>query len=227
MIELLINGVALGNLERKIQEYSRVHRRDDFLERGDNFFCSNMMELLAEFSVDFLAIVRRFETQSRQDGDFEMLDEHVMQLLNRHLLHRNAAKGERLVHLGLDGSGFLDGLLPFVRLVLGFSAAQRLNMRGSLVGLLWRSDTITSWCNVGHSKILKLCGLVTAQDLGIFAEMHTTVVFVSTIRNGVPHTRNRLNIRKGRDKRVRTMDRTSIDGYHDRIPSMGVPMEES
>ena len=59
-----------------------------------------------------------------------------MQLIESHVLYRERAKGEVRLHVGDTKSGFLVELVGTVGL-----AAQRLDMRGTFVGLLWRRDT--------------------------------------------------------------------------------------
>ena len=70
-------------------------------------------------------------------------------------------------------------------------AAQRLDMRGTSVGLLWRGDTVTvtdvtSWHNTGHGR--KAIALRLRKDLSLFLDLPHAFGFISAKCLQIPRT---------------------------------------
>ena len=154
-----------------------------------------------------------------------------MQLLERHMLHRGRTEGELFLRVLVLESGFLVNLF----LVLILLAAQRHDMRGTSVGLLWRGDTVAvadvaSWCNTGHGR--KATALRQRKDHSAFLDLFHALGFFSAKCLQIPwtwwkrrhHRRKRilLVIEERSDARVRTTDRTSVRCHHDRILATGL-----
>ena len=74
----------------------------------------------------------------RHDVCLEAVGNEVVQLLERHMLHRGRTEGELFLRVLVLESGFLVNLFLVLMmfLVLMLLAAQRLDMRGTSVGLL-------------------------------------------------------------------------------------------
>ena len=183
----------------------------------------------------------------RHDVCLEAVGNEVVQLLERHMLCRGRTEGELFLRVLVLESGFLVDLFLVLTLflvlmlflVLTLLAAQRLDMRGTSVGLLWRGDTVAvadvaSWCNTGHGG--KATALRHRKDHSAFLDLFHTLGFFSAKCLQIPwtwwkrrhHRRKRtlLVIEERSDARARTTDRTSVRCCHDRIPSVGVPTRE-